>query len=146
MPNVVWLRYCIIHKVQELSNPNCNIPLSELVEIDAMFLFFLLGVGGGGWNFALENLVKRNNGVKQLSVIGSLCCTIPVPFSFLDNSFATRMFASLLQLYTCISLNHFSEFRLSRSKYANLCIRDETIIILLGADFFNSPETRKVTN
>lgn len=67
--------------------------------------------------------------------------SVPVPFNFLDNSLATRILASLLQLYTWKSLNHFSELRLSKSNFAYLCTIDETITILLGADFFNSPET-----
>jgi hypothetical protein len=65
----------------------------------------------------------------------------PVPFSFLLNSLAVRMFANLLQEYTCRRSNHFSELRLSRSNLAILCNNDDTITIRLGADFFNSPVT-----
>jgi hypothetical protein len=63
----------------------------------------------------------------------------PVPFSFLLNSLAVRMFANLLQEYTWRLLNHFSKLRLSNSNLAILCNHDDTITIRLGADFFNSP-------
>lgn len=67
----------------------------------------------------------------------------PVPFSFLLNSLAVRMFANLLQEYTWRVSNHFSKLRLSRSNLATVCKNDDTIIIRLGADFFNSPVTEK---
>jgi len=73
-----------------------------------------------------------------------LATGLPVPFSFLVNTSAVRMLANLLQKYTWFLLNHFSKLRLSISNFANLCAIDDTITILLGADFFNSSVTQKL--